>query len=251
MRKTTVFICLLVTFNQYIYTQDDCKKSYQTENYIPKNLHDAIAYLNCVWPESDKTEFKNNEEHDAVAELHFGTGMGIRNGWGLWKGKNRITRFFKSKGISHPDDMSSIILTSFHRHLNNKPINLDEQIKYYKAYWEELEYNKKNITKKVKKLKVGDVLKIPLSGRHGWRTDGTNKTTLNVYHYTVEDTRDFDCIIEGTVISKRKVKKSNYVTIEISHVEKCAFEKPIYNSSAVSIGEQMEINLSISKIIFP
>jgi hypothetical protein len=39
-------------------------------------------------------------------------------------------------GIGHPEDMSGIILDSYHRHLNNKEIKLDEQIKFYKNYWE-------------------------------------------------------------------------------------------------------------------
>lgn len=91
--------------------------------------------MNCEWSESDKTEFKNKEEKEAVAELHFGTGMSIRNNWGLWKGKNKLPKFFRSKGIFHPDDMSSIILTSFHRQLNDKPIDLDEQVELYKDYW--------------------------------------------------------------------------------------------------------------------
>ncbi|NJW55826.1 DUF6794 domain-containing protein, partial [Salinimicrobium oceani] len=95
-------------------------------------------YLNCQWSESDKIEFQNKEENTAVTELHFGSGMGIRNGWELWEGKNRIARYFKRKGISHPDDMSSIILTSFHRTLNNRPIDLNGQISYHKKYWDDL-----------------------------------------------------------------------------------------------------------------
>lgn len=43
--------------------------------------------------------------------------------------------WFNQVGIYHPDDMSGIILDSFWRKLNNKPIGLDEQIKYYQDYW--------------------------------------------------------------------------------------------------------------------
>ena len=36
------------------------------------------------------------------------------------------------------DDMSGIILTSFHRQQHRKPLYLSKQIRYYKDYWEEL-----------------------------------------------------------------------------------------------------------------
>ena len=37
--------------------------------------------------------------------------------------------------------MSGIILTSFWRHLNNAPINLDEQIHHYRQYWARVAFN--------------------------------------------------------------------------------------------------------------
>lgn len=59
----------------------------------------------------------------------------MRNNWGLWSG-SRLAKYFNEMGIFHPDDMSGIILTSFHRHLNGKDLQLDQQIKYYQEYWE-------------------------------------------------------------------------------------------------------------------
>lgn len=244
--KNTIAIILLFIFGT-VFSQGNCKD--YKENYIPKDLKDAIEYLNCEWLESDKTEFKNKEERDAVSELHFTTGMGIRNGWELWKGKNRISRFFKSKGISQPDDISSIILTSFHRNLNNKPIELDEQIRYYKAYWNRLKNQKKDIKQQFKKLKVGEVVKVPLSGATGWRYDGTDRTTLHNYLYTVEDSRDFDCLVVGTVISTHKKRKNYFVTIKLTNINSCEYKNPIYNKKEVSVGESMEINMAIDKVI--
>lgn len=122
-----------------ISSQNPCKKKYEKENYVPKNLNDALNYLECTWSESDKEEFKNKKERSAVAELHHGTGRAIRNSWGLWKKrKNSLSRYFKRYGIFHPDDISSIILTSFHRKLNNKKLDLEKQAKRYIDYWERL-----------------------------------------------------------------------------------------------------------------
>jgi hypothetical protein len=43
--------------------------------------------------------------------------------------------------------MSGIILVSYHRKLNDIPINLEEQVKHYKDWWaksEEYRYGQKN-----------------------------------------------------------------------------------------------------------
>jgi hypothetical protein len=69
--------------------------------------------------------------------------MWMRNSWGLW-GQSRLATWFQVLGIDHADDMSSIILTSFWRHLNAKPIQLNEQVSYYLEYW-----------KKIKKVQQG------------------------------------------------------------------------------------------------
>lgn len=129
--KVTLIFLLISTS---IFAQIDCKK--YPDKYVPIDLCDALNYLDCKWNESDKSGFKNKPEKDAVIELHFGTGMGIRNSWGLWKGDSGIAKYFKNLGIFHPDDMSGIILTSFHRYLNKIDIKLNEQIKYYKDFWE-------------------------------------------------------------------------------------------------------------------
>jgi hypothetical protein len=38
-------------------------------------------------------------------------------------------------GLEHPDDMSSVILTSLWRTLHGEPLRVDEQVKGYQAYW--------------------------------------------------------------------------------------------------------------------
>jgi len=85
-----------------------------------------------------------------MSQYHFGLGMGMRNEWGLWGG-SRLAKWFNAQGITHPDDMSGIILHSFWRHLNGKPITLEQQVKYYQDYWK----NQKD----AQRTSPGDVLK--------------------------------------------------------------------------------------------
>jgi hypothetical protein len=102
--------------------------------YIPKNLEDAIKVLDSRLSGELKSEIINLSEEKFRAESHFGIGLTlIRNGWSLWS-KSRLSMFFEDKGISHPDDMSGIILTSYHRRLNGKSIEIEKQITEYKEY---------------------------------------------------------------------------------------------------------------------
>jgi len=100
---------------------------------IPNNLEECFAELEKQFGEDMVTAFREEKEED-LPKYHFGTGMGIRNGWGLWAG-SQLAKYFEEMGIFHPDDMSAIILTSFHRRLNNKDIRLDEQREYFARYW--------------------------------------------------------------------------------------------------------------------
>ena len=123
-----------------ISAQSNC--STYEKDYLPKDLDDALTFLNCTWSKEDKDSFKIEPERQAVVSLHFGTGLVIRNGWDLWKGKSELVDFFNSIGIFHPDDISSIILTSFHRYLNGKEIDLPGQVKYYQDYWYKVQAEK-------------------------------------------------------------------------------------------------------------
>ncbi len=98
-----------------------------------KNLDDAMQYIiDNISPEN-LTEFASGSE-DSIHGYHFGFGMSMRNGFGLW-GDSDLAKWFKSNGILHADDMSGIILTSLHRKVNNKPIELNKQINSYRVFW--------------------------------------------------------------------------------------------------------------------
>ncbi len=111
-------------------------KSHIDDVYIPKDLEDAIKQLNISFSDSLKNNIKNLTETQFTAEYHFETGLAIRNNWNLWQG-SRLSHYFHRKGIKQPDDMSGIILTSFHRQLTGKDLDLDGQIKNYKQHYKE------------------------------------------------------------------------------------------------------------------
>lgn len=109
--------------------------------YIPKDLDDCFKELKKRLSPELIEEMKTGTEND-MNKYHHGLGMWMRNNWGLWS-NSRLKKYFNDLGIRHPDDMSGIILTSFWRYLNDKPIKLQEQIKYYQDYWKKIKEQKK------------------------------------------------------------------------------------------------------------
>lgn len=100
---------------------------------IPINLEDCFAVLTRELVPEDITFIKQNE--DNVILLHHSLGQYLRNKWGLWEDHSDLKTYFQELGLFHPDDMSGLILRSFHRHLNNKPLEIEIQIKSYQDFW--------------------------------------------------------------------------------------------------------------------
>jgi hypothetical protein len=247
--RQQIVICILIFNLGVAYSQNDCDK--YSDNYIPKNLNDAISYLDCTWSDVDKEEFKNKNEEDAVAELHFGTGLAIRNNWELWKrGKNRLELFFNIRGISHPDDISSIILTSFHRHLNNKDIELKAQIKYYKQYWKKAkkryEDEQRLLTEKLKiqydKYGIGDTILIAYKIYPPYKKGGLMRVH-SVQGYP-DLNENWNCPVTGLVVGK-KIRKGKDYTLIVKITDICehteVFWLDIYEKFGhFKVGEQYD-----------
>jgi hypothetical protein len=99
--------------------------------YIPKDLPDCFRELNIIFSKpKELNEFKTMSEDD-IGVYHMGLGRWMRNYWGLWNG-SRLSNYFNKLGVKHADNMSGIILRSYHRHLNGKKILLDELLRRYK-----------------------------------------------------------------------------------------------------------------------
>ena len=93
----------------------------------PKTLEDTFVYLDQIIDDTTTYNFMTLPDDVAVSRLHFPFGMWIRNNWGLWKGSD-LKNYFEKQGVYHPDAMSSIIFTSYYRHLHNDSIDLKGQV---------------------------------------------------------------------------------------------------------------------------
>ncbi len=100
--------------------------------YIPVDLEDAYSELNRLSNPQALGGFKNAPEDEIRRKLHFGLGRWIMSNWGLEEG-SRISHYLKLKGISIPDDMVRVIIVTWHRKLNGKPIMLEDEIALIKV----------------------------------------------------------------------------------------------------------------------
>jgi hypothetical protein len=101
-------------------------RPYKFNETIPGNVEECIKIM-IKW-DGAMNEFKNKNEADAVASTHHSVGKWIRNEWGLWIG-SQLKDYFLKLGLKHPDDMSGVIIRSFHRHINGLPIDVENEIK--------------------------------------------------------------------------------------------------------------------------
>lgn len=108
---------------------------------IPKNINESFLVLDEIFNESkeDQEWFKSSNEEEAVSAFHSGLGRWIRNTWGFWTKDTELYTVLNNMGLWHADDMYSIIMTSYHRKLQGKELNLKEQVQYHINYWKDYE----------------------------------------------------------------------------------------------------------------
>lgn len=118
---------------KYKITPTIISSLFGSDVYVPRDLNDCFVELDKMLSLSLRNEMKDSTQ-EYMLTYHFSLGMWLRNNWGLWGG-SRLSDFFYSIGIYHPDDMSGIILDSYWRYLNSQDIKLEDQVKHYQEFW--------------------------------------------------------------------------------------------------------------------
>jgi hypothetical protein len=107
------------------------------EPEVPKTLEECFEKLKVLCSD-DLEQFRKTKEKDLI-HFHFTLGMWLRNNWKLWGGvlleQHPLKKYFLDLGLFHPDDMSHVIIVSFWRHLNNKPLEMKAQARHFIDYW--------------------------------------------------------------------------------------------------------------------
>jgi hypothetical protein len=95
--------------------------------YIPYDLEDAFTELNRLADPNGLKSFKVSPEDSIRRKLHFGLGRWIMMNWGLEEG-SRYSHYIKSRGVSLPDDIVEVTIITWHRRLNGKPLQFEEEV---------------------------------------------------------------------------------------------------------------------------
>lgn len=102
---------------------------------IPNNLEECFTSLDEITREYTQW-LRDVDENEVLVKMHHSLGRWMRNNWGLWDEKSKLHLYFKNNfGLWHADDMSSVIIASYCRYLNFKPLKLEELAKKYLDYW--------------------------------------------------------------------------------------------------------------------
>ncbi len=102
----------------------------ESESGIPRNLDECYQALKLKIRQPELILFMNTPEEN-LSRYHSGLGDWLRSQWGL-RQNSELQQYFLQLGVTHPDDMSEIILTSFHRHLNRQDIRLSDQVRSHR-----------------------------------------------------------------------------------------------------------------------
>ena len=219
------------------------------QNTLPKDLNEAIEYFQNSWTKENINTFKKLPEQKAVSEQHFGTGLWIRNNWIRGDRNPPLIKYFNSLGAFNPDNISSIILLSFHRKLNNKKLDVEKQVAEYKAYWDKIDecdnklkkvavdnYNKYKIGSKItiymyvdtsSKQRNAVTLMCP---KPDWKFNPQKDLKMNC---TV--TEKYNINSESNVFFKIRIDRMNYINTRIYMNE-------------VKVGDIIDLSLSAIRI---
>ncbi|MAQ41381.1 DUF6794 domain-containing protein [Mesonia oceanica] len=214
---------------------------------IPKELKFSFEYLDKNWDAKEIETFKNISENDSTTprNYHFGIGMHLRNNLLRHNEQSEnLTKFFDSIGIHHYDDMSSIILTSYHRYLNNQDIGLQAQVDKFVEYWRPIIDCEKNQKIKAVEIynsfKVGDSIniKMPVSENNSVVDYPCGNGTLK---WEFNESKDLS--ISGIITDIYNINNETNVFFKVKILSKNHSETEIMMRE-VNVGDEFDFGLS-------
>ena len=107
------------------------KQAYLNETYIPEGLTDAFIQLKKLIGRADLVKFKAAPETAIQNIGQYSLADWIVHNWGF-HGGSRLSHFLKNIGLTHPHDMAAFVIITFHRSLNDLPLDakpLADQLK--------------------------------------------------------------------------------------------------------------------------
>lgn len=106
------------------------------QDRVPTNLDEAVELLIESLTPSEIKAIKDPKFCNQG--FHFTLGMGLRNQWSMWhKDTILVQWFYKTYGIDHADDISSIILDCCFRDIRGETRRDKKLAKHYIERWKQ------------------------------------------------------------------------------------------------------------------
>ena len=135
-----VLIALLIVTTVSLPAQRKAKKERAKKInaiYVPRDIYDAHKELDKKTTEDYQSQIRNWKEKESVYKTKHSLGLVLRHDWELWNG-SRLSAYFNSIGIFNPNDMSEIVIRTYHRYLNGQPLLIGDLVKEHIQKWEDL-----------------------------------------------------------------------------------------------------------------
>jgi hypothetical protein len=87
-------------------------------------------------------------------------------------------------------------------------------------------------------LSAGDTIYVPYSG-----------ASTNSVHSGYSNYVDYDCIVEGIVISKNKKRKGFNILYRVADLDECIYETLTHNDEVVNVGDTIQHNMRHFRLI--
>lgn len=150
-----------------------------SEDSVPFNLDEAVDSLKQGCGDSAISWIKSNNP----TSCHFGFGTTLRNKWSLWDKETKLVKWFESEyGINHADDISSVILDSLWRDINNQPRRPRELSERSLKYWKTINQavkERKQIELEIKNGEMVDCRIVDNKTLTSEKDDQNNKNQFN------------------------------------------------------------------------
>lgn len=95
-----------------------------TAKTVPRTPDEAMLILDLSLSLEDRKEYADSTGAQLTMR-HFGFGTGLRNEWGLWGRKSELYRWFKRRGVTHPEEISGILIAGYFHHVNGFPADFE------------------------------------------------------------------------------------------------------------------------------
>jgi len=140
MIRFSFLVCLL-SFSVLALSQNEPSAQEQFEqrtrqqkigqHHIPSDLIDAMKTLDKITPEDSKESYAAQSEDFVVERLFFSLGRWLAINWGFYDG-SRFSIYLQKLGVDQPDGQKELVMRAYHRHLNDKDLDVRDLVTRYK-----------------------------------------------------------------------------------------------------------------------